>query len=73
MAIAPLTAVADLSHLKTQLLAEFQVEIPLIQWHKNQFVRISVQGYNTQADIDHLILALETLLPQHSVLPFYEA
>jgi selenocysteine lyase/cysteine desulfurase len=28
------------------------------------FVRLSIQGYNTRADVDCLIDALETLLPE---------
>jgi isopenicillin-N epimerase len=36
----------------------------LRQGQDKQFVRISVQGYNTQEDIDSLVSALEILLPQ---------
>jgi isopenicillin-N epimerase len=64
MGIAPLTLVADLAKLKNLLYDEYRIEIPLIQWKEQQFARISVQGYNTQEDIDALVKALEALLPQ---------
>jgi isopenicillin-N epimerase len=61
--IAPLPHIADLKALKTQLYDEFRIEIPLIDWNGHCFIRISVQVYNTQADIDALIAALQALLP----------
>jgi selenocysteine lyase/cysteine desulfurase len=38
--------------------------VPLVQWQDKQFIRISIQGYNTQEDVDTLMQALELLLPQ---------
>ncbi len=67
MAIAPLPADADLTILKARLYDEHQVEVPLIAWRAQKFVRISVQAYNTQADIDALITGLQALLPQVNV------
>ncbi len=67
MGIAPLPLVADLTVLKRRLYDEFRVEVPLTNWHERQFVRISVQGYNTQADLDALVEALRVLLPQVTV------
>ena len=63
MGIAPLPP-SDLAVLKSRLYDEFKIEVPLVQWQENQFVRISIQGYNDQADVDMLIEALKTLLPQ---------
>ncbi len=63
MAIAPLPNIADLPAFKARLYDEFRVEIPCMQWQDRQFIRISVQGYNTQEDIDALLAALEQLLP----------
>lgn len=66
MAIVPLPTV-DVSQLKQRLLDEFNVEIPVIAWHGRHFIRISVQGYNTQADLDALLDGLEILLPQAAI------
>lgn len=59
MAIAPLPPIADLAAFKTQFYDRFRVEVPFTEWGGRQFVRISVQGYNLQDDIDALVDALE--------------
>lgn len=66
MGIAPLPLV-NLDLLKFRLYAEYKIEVPLIQWHDRQFVRISVQGYNTRSDIEVLISALSELIPQVTI------
>jgi isopenicillin-N epimerase len=63
MGIAPLP-ISDLARLKSRLYDEYRIEVPLVQWQDRQFIRISVQGYNSQQDIDALVDALKTLLPQ---------
>ncbi len=63
MGIAPLP-LSNIAALKGRLYDEYKIEVPLIQWQDKQFVRISVQGYNTQEDIDALVNALQALLPQ---------
>ena len=68
MGIAPIPN-SELVLLKTRLYDEYKVEVPLIQWQDKQFIRISVQGYNTQDDIDVLIGALKELLPKTVALP----
>jgi len=64
MGIAPLPADADLAVLKARLYDAYHVEVPLIEWNGHKFVRISVQGYNTQEDLDALYKGLRQLLPQ---------
>jgi isopenicillin-N epimerase len=64
MAVAPLPPVADLVGFRARLYDEYNIEVPLVQWKQHQFIRISVQGYNNQADIDALLRALALLLPQ---------
>ncbi len=63
MGIAPLPN-SDPAILKKRLYAEYKVEVPLIQWEDKQFIRISVQGYNTKEDLDILASALKKLLPE---------
>ena len=62
MGVAPLPAQTDLVALKRRLYDEYQIEVPMTQWNGRKFMRISVQGYNTQADIDALLDALGDLL-----------
>ncbi|MFN8382929.1 MAG: aminotransferase class V-fold PLP-dependent enzyme [Anaerolineales bacterium] len=66
MGIAPIP-LSNLAALKSRLYDEHKIEVPLIQWQDKQFVRISVQAYNSQEDIDALVHALKVLLPQVSV------
>ena len=66
MGIAPLPS-SNLAVLKSRLYDELKIEVPLIQWQDKQFVRISVQGYNSQEDIDALVEALKVLLPQVAI------
>ena len=66
MGIAPLPP-SDIVTLKSRLYDEYKIEIPLTEWQDKQFVRISVQGYNSQEDIDALVNALKVLLPQVAI------
>lgn len=52
--------------LQQRLLAEFRIEIPCFKWQAHTIVRVSAQGYNTQAQMDLLVAALTELLPQLS-------
>lgn len=63
MGIAPLPS-CNLALLKSRLYDEYKIEVPLTEWQSRQFVRISIQGYNDQNDVDALLLALKILLPQ---------
>ena len=63
MAIAPLPN-SNLAILKSRLYDEYKIEVPLTQWHDQQFIRVSIQGYNSQEDVDELVRALEVLIPQ---------
>ncbi|HSD83324.1 MAG TPA: aminotransferase class V-fold PLP-dependent enzyme, partial [Anaerolineae bacterium] len=56
----------DLDTLKRRLYDEYRIEIPTVRWNDCCFVRISIQGYNTRAEIDALSVALRELLPQVS-------
>jgi len=63
MGIAPLPQNINLEALKTRLYSEYQVEVPLIEWNNQNFIRISIQAYNTPEDCDALLLGLQELLP----------
>jgi isopenicillin-N epimerase len=66
MGIAPLPH-SNLAVLKRRLYDEYKIEVPLIQWQDKQFIRISVQGYNSLEDINALVSALEVLLPRVAI------
>jgi isopenicillin-N epimerase len=61
MAVARLPAIDDLPAFQERLYRDFRVEVPLIQWHERQFIRISLQGYNGEEEIDALLAALVAL------------
>ena len=62
MAVAELPHQPDLPGFKARLYEEHRVEAPCIEWNGRQLIRISVQGYNDQRDIDRLIDALRQML-----------
>jgi isopenicillin-N epimerase len=64
MGIAPLPASTDLAALKARLYDDFGVEVPLMDWNGIKLVRISVQAYNTPANLNALYDALKALLPE---------
>jgi isopenicillin-N epimerase len=45
--------------LKAKLLDQHNIEIPVFDWQDHTIVRLSVQGYNTQKDMNVLVNALE--------------
>jgi isopenicillin-N epimerase len=49
--------------LKLALLNDWGIEIPCYDWNGHTIVRVSAQGYNTQADMDRLVQALTLILP----------
>jgi isopenicillin-N epimerase len=61
MATVPLPA-GDEAELKRRLYGEYGIEIPVGSWRDQRRVRISVQGYNTRADLERLVSALAELL-----------
>jgi isopenicillin-N epimerase len=48
--------------LQRRLWDDYQIEIPVVDWQDQRFVRISIQAYNPPADVDRLIAALTALL-----------
>jgi isopenicillin-N epimerase len=64
MVVAPLPLINDLRAFKSKLYEAYRVEVPFIQWQDRQLIRISVQAYNTRADIDALCIGLERMLAE---------
>lgn len=62
LAIAPLPPIVDLITFKAELYDKYRIEIPCTQWHDSQFIRISIQGYNSSEDVDILLDALQNML-----------
>jgi isopenicillin-N epimerase len=52
----------DPKALQAALLADHGIEIPCFDWQDRTIVRVSAQGYNTDAQMDLLTHALQTLL-----------
>lgn len=63
MCAVPLpTSGLDAVELKEHLWDEYEVEVPIVEWEDRRFVRISIQAYNSQDDVDRLVAALRALL-----------
>ena len=63
MGTIPIPKVRDLNELKSRLYNDYKIEIPCIEWNTRHFIRLSVQGYNSNDDIDILVNALSKLIP----------
>ncbi|MCA9971821.1 MAG: aminotransferase class V-fold PLP-dependent enzyme [Anaerolineales bacterium] len=61
MAVAPLPPIADLPAFKARLLADYRIEIPCTVWGERPFLRLSIQGYNTEAEVGALVNALNLM------------
>ena len=62
MATASLPPEVDIVTLKSRLYDKYRIEVPLMDWNGRKLMRISIQGYNTQRDAEHLLEALPHLL-----------
>lgn len=63
LAAARLPKIIDLNAFKSALYDQYHIEIPCIEWHGQHFIRLSIQAYNTEEEIDRLLSALRDLLP----------
>jgi isopenicillin-N epimerase len=54
----------DGRRLKARLYDEHAIEIPVIPLDGKQVIRVSIQSYNRQPDVDALVRAMEKLLPR---------
>ena len=64
MAVIPVPASTDPVALKSRLYDEYRIEIPVTIVDDKPMLRISIQGYNSEDDVNALVSAVEELLPQ---------
>jgi len=63
MIVAPLPGGLDYEALKSRLYDEYRIEVPITkQGISRHFIRVSIQAYNTRADVDALVTALGEIL-----------
>lgn len=54
----------DPALLKHRLYEDYQIEIPCFRWQDRTIVRLSVQPYTSDAELDRFVLALQDCLPK---------
>lgn len=59
---AALPPQTDIQGLKAHLYEHDHIEVPLLEWNRLKLIRVSVQAYNTTADLDALVTALGAAL-----------
>jgi isopenicillin-N epimerase len=60
MVVIPVPAM-DAAELKNRLFDHYRIEVPVTTHGGQTFIRISVQGYNTQSDADALVDAVKEI------------
>lgn len=61
MAVVPLPQM-DGAALKQRLYESYRIEIPVTVWQQRPFLRLSLQGYNSEEDVAALLAALAELV-----------
>ena len=56
----------DGKRLQRELLEQHRIEIPVLDWRGRQYLRISIQGYNTRQEAEALVMAMSQLLKDRS-------
>lgn len=64
MALIPLPDIGDMVAFKNRLYDQYRIEIPGINWNSGSYIRVSIQGYNTDNDVDALVSALGEMLSE---------
>lgn len=54
----------DAPELHRRLREEWKIEIPIVSWNARRFLRLSLQGYNSPADVERLLTALSAIFGQ---------
>lgn len=63
MGTIPIPKMKDLTILKASFYHEYGIEIPCFEWNGRHFIRLSVQGYNSEDEIDQLVGAVNNQFP----------
>jgi len=61
MAIVRIPAYKNSALLKKKLIGDYRIEIPVIAWNNQLFLRLSVQCYTTDSDIEKLTDAIRSI------------
>jgi isopenicillin-N epimerase len=64
MGAAELPGIGDPAAFQARLYDQHRVEVPINEWHGRPLIRVSIQGYNTPADVNLLLVSLEKVLSQ---------
>lgn len=62
MVAIPVPDVGDPVEFQRQLMDRYRIEIPVFKWQDHSIVRLSVQGYNSKAQMDLLVEGLADML-----------
>lgn len=62
MVAMPVPEIGEPAEFAKELMARYAIEIPVFKWQDHHIVRVSVQGYNSKAQMDILIGALTEML-----------
>ncbi|HLZ25429.1 MAG TPA: aminotransferase class V-fold PLP-dependent enzyme [Ktedonobacterales bacterium] len=60
----PMRADVTPEALHARLWDDYQVEVPISDWQGWRFVRVSIQAYNTERDVDRLVDGLAAILAE---------
>jgi isopenicillin-N epimerase len=55
---------SDAERARTRLWEKYTIEAPISAWNGRCLIRVSIQGYNTQADVDALTAAVARLISE---------
>jgi isopenicillin-N epimerase len=62
MGAALLPAQVDTRAMKAALYDHYRLEIPLIEWNDRKIIRLSLQPYNSEQDLEALLTTLQALM-----------
>ena len=61
MATIPLPAL-DANDFKKKLMETYHIQLPVYEWEGKTYLRYSIQGYNSEDDLEKLLIAVKALL-----------